>query len=52
MKAIIEESDGLYIVRIHESNGLLCDIYVVDEVELKPYDWNGDFKGDLVELAL
>lgn len=41
MKAIIEESNGLYIVRIQERNGSLCDIYVVDEIELKTCEQDG-----------
>lgn len=35
MKAIIEGNDGLYIIRIKGNDGALCDVYVVDEVELK-----------------
>lgn len=44
MKAIIEESNGLYLVRIHERNGSLCDIYVVDELELKTCDQGRDLR--------
>lgn len=35
MKAIIEENDGMCIIRIYENRGSLCDVYVVEEVELK-----------------
>lgn len=35
MKAIIEESDGLYIIRINGNEGSLYDVYVVEEIELK-----------------
>lgn len=35
MKAIIEENDGMYIIRIYEHRGSLCDVYVVEEIELK-----------------
>ena len=35
MKAIIDEDDGMYIIRIYENRESLCDVYVVDEIELK-----------------
>lgn len=35
MRAIIEENDGLYIIRINRDDGLVYDVFVVDEVELK-----------------
>lgn len=35
MKAVIEEKDGLFIIRINRDEGSLCDVFVVDEVELK-----------------
>jgi len=35
MKAIIEENDGLHIIRIYENRGSLCDVFVVEEIELK-----------------
>lgn len=35
MKAIIEGNDGLHIIRIYENRGSLCDIFVVEEIELK-----------------
>ncbi len=35
MKAIIEEDDGMYIIRIYENRGSLCDVCVVDEIEFK-----------------
>lgn len=34
MKAVIEASDDLYIVRIEGEGGSLCDAYVVNEIEL------------------
>ncbi len=52
MKAVIEESNGLYIVRIYENNGFLYDVHVVDEIELKTYERDGDFKCDQVEWSL
>ena len=41
MKAVIEENDGLYIIRIINGNECLCDVYVVDEVELKGENQRG-----------
>lgn len=38
MKAIIEASDGLHIIRIYENKGSLCDVFVVEEIELKEED--------------
>ncbi len=38
MKAIIEASDGLHIIRIYENRGSLCDVFVVEEIELKEED--------------
>lgn len=35
MKATIENNDGLFLIRINSEDGILCDVYVVDEVELK-----------------
>lgn len=35
MKATIENNDGLFLIRINSEDGMLCDVYVVDEVELK-----------------
>jgi hypothetical protein len=35
MKAIIEGNDGLHIIRIYENKGSLCDVFVVEEIELK-----------------
>jgi len=35
MKAIIEENDGLHTIRIYENKGSLCDVLVVEEIELK-----------------
>ena len=34
MKAVIESKDGLYLIRIYRSDGLLCDAYVVEMIEL------------------
>lgn len=34
MKAVIEASDDLYIVRIEGEGGSLYDAYVVNEIEL------------------
>lgn len=52
MKAIIEESNGLYIIRLYDRNGLLCDIYAVDEIELKTHERDGNLKGLPVEWTL
>ncbi|MCX7793833.1 MAG: hypothetical protein N2257_05460 [Thermodesulfovibrionales bacterium] len=35
MKAIIEEIDGVYIIRFYSDSDCLFDIYVVDELLLK-----------------
>jgi hypothetical protein len=35
MKAIIEKNDGLHIIRIYENKGSLCDVFVVEDIELK-----------------
>lgn len=35
MKATIENNDGLFLIRINSEDGMLCDVYVVDELELK-----------------
>ena len=34
MKAVIEENNGLYIIRINGNEGALCDVHVVDMVEI------------------
>ena len=35
MKAVIEENEGLYIIRINGNEGTLCDVHVVEEIEFK-----------------
>ena len=35
MKAVIEPKDSLYLIRIFGSDGLLCDAYVVDQLEFR-----------------
>jgi hypothetical protein len=35
MKAIIEASEGLHIIRIYKNRGSLSDVFVVEEIELK-----------------
>jgi hypothetical protein len=37
MKAVIESTEGLYLIRIYGSGGL-CDAYVIDQIELKGED--------------
>lgn len=32
MKAVIEEKDGLFLIRIYGSDNLPCDAYVVDSI--------------------
>ena len=32
MKAIIEKKECLYLIRIYESNGVMCDTYVVENI--------------------
>lgn len=44
MKAVIEDSDGLYIIRIHENNGSLCDVQVVEEIELMGKNQGDDLR--------
>lgn len=44
MKAVIEESDGLYIIRINRDEGLLYDVYVVNKVELKGENLSNDLR--------
>ena len=34
MKATIEKSVDMFMIRINSNDGLLCDIHVVDAVEL------------------
>lgn len=45
MKAVIEENNGLYIIRINGNDGTLQDVYVVDDIEFKEHDgflaWRG-----------
>lgn len=33
MKAVIEEVKGVYVIRIYNKDGHLCDVVVVGEVE-------------------
>ncbi|MBI5025758.1 MAG: hypothetical protein HZC12_03320 [Nitrospirae bacterium] len=40
MKAIIEISNGLYLIRINRTEGSLCDVYVVEDIEFKMQDQN------------
>jgi len=35
MKATIEENNGMYLIRISGEEGTLCDIHVVEELELR-----------------
>ncbi len=35
MKAVIEENDGLYIIRINGNEGALYDVHVVEGIEFK-----------------
>lgn len=34
MKAIIDAADNAYIIRMYEKEGVLADIYVVEEIEV------------------
>ena len=35
MKAVIENKEDLYLIRIYGSDGLPCDSYVIDKLEFR-----------------
>ena len=35
MKAVIENKEDLYLIRIYGSDGLPCDSYLIDKLEVK-----------------
>jgi len=53
MKAIIDAADNAYIIRMYEKEGVLADIYVVDEIEVSGEYLNKmtEFTGNVAEIA-
>ena len=54
MKAVVEPKNSLYLIRIYGSDGLLCDAYAVEQLEVKT-DKGGIImpaKSQDIELAL
>ena len=45
MKAIIDATDSACIIRIYGTDGALCDIHVVEEVELR-----GEYRDGAAEM--
>jgi hypothetical protein len=34
MKAVIENKNGIYLIRIYGSDGIPCDAYAIDEIKV------------------
>ena len=53
MKAIIDAADNAYIIRMYEKEGVLADIYVVDEIEVSGEYLNKmtEFRSNVAEIA-
>ena len=53
MKAIIDAADNAYVIRIYGKNGALCDIHVVEEIEMSGEYLNKmtEFNGNAPETA-
>ncbi len=54
MKAVIENKDDLYLVRIYGSDGVPCDSYVIDKLEFRTEKGGVTIpaNGEDMELAL
>lgn len=53
MKAVIDAADNAYIIRMYEKEGVLADIYVVEEIEVSGEYLNrmNEFRGNVPEIA-
>lgn len=53
MKAIIDAADNAYIIRIYGNDGALCDIHVVEEIEVSDKYLNSmnEFSRNTPEIA-